>query len=459
MKSFRVKLSQHFQRLADMLEKWRWLILTVIAVSLLWVEVQEFLVLQILNQAFHYLEVFQYAVLLISTSVLIELFARSNRAYKRAARILEYKHKLSLELTSNHDWEMLIGKITEIPRAVTPKASEAYLLILNPLSGQFEKAGHWIDKEASNGACVWDPLIFCPTCQGKQNGEEIIFHLCRPTAVNAALPEVYSLALLHRDFPSAVLKFRLNAGATLSEDEKEVFENIGDEIVAVLQSSQDRKRLVEMQSAQAAMAERRLVSSFVHDQLGQNLGYIHLKLDQLTSQSSLKALKDVRAELERLRDVANESYEIVRDILKKMQPETIPHLTNLLHEHAKTVSRRANFDLEFKTLGKPVYLPAPVQQMIFFGFREILSNVEKHAGATKVQILVTWSEQYLDISVADNGQGFEPGSIDTSEHFGLEIMRERIASINGHLSINSAAHSGTVISISVPLETKTRVPV
>jgi signal transduction histidine kinase len=273
------------------------------------------------------------------------------------------------------------------------------------------------------------------------------------------LPEVYSLALLHRDFPSAVLKFRLNAGATLSEDEKEVFENIGDEIVAVLQSSQDRKRLVEMQSAQAAMAERRLVSSFVHDQLGQNLGYIHLKLDQLTSQSSLKALKHVRAELERLRDVANESYEIVRDILKKMQPETIPHLTNLLHEHAKTVSRRANFDLEFKTLGKPVYLPAPVQQMIFFGFREILSNVEKHAGATKVQILVTWSEQYLDISVADNGQGFEPGSIDTSEHFGLEIMRERIASINGHLSINSAAHSGTVISISVPLETKTRVPV
>ncbi len=454
MKTFRTKLSRSSQHLAEWLEKWRWLILALIAISLLWVEVQEFLVLQILNQAFHYLEVFQYAVLLISTGVLIELFARSNRAYKQAARILEFKHRLSLALTSNEDWEALIAKVTELPHSITAKVEEAYLLIKNPLTEQCEKAGHWAAKGTPAATFIWDPLISCKKCLEKQGGKRFVFHLCRDEESDPASPSVYSLALLNGDVPAAALKFRLAACATLSKDEEDVFRNIGDEIVAVLQSSQDRKRLVEMQSAQAAMAERRLVSSFVHDQLGQNLGYIHLKLDQLNSNGSLKSLKHIRAELERLRDVANESYEIVRDILKKIQPETIPHLTNLLREHAKTVSHRAKFDLEFKSLGKPSYLPTHTQQMVFFAFREVLSNIEKHADATKVQILVTWNEHFLDISIADNGQGFEPGGVDTSEHFGLEIMRERIASINGQLAVDSAAQSGTVVSISVPLETK-----
>jgi signal transduction histidine kinase len=247
-------------------------------------------------------------------------------------------------------------------------------------------------------------------------------------------------------------------GSRLLQDDEQIFNSIGDEIVAVLQTSQDRKRLSEMQSAQVAMAERRIVSSFVHDQLGQNLGYMHLKLDQLSSSDEVKRLKSMRAELEKLREVANESYEIVRDILKKIQPETIPHLTNLLHEHAKTVSRRAKFELSFKSIGKPVHLPTNPQQLVFFTFREILSNIEKHAKANKVDVLVTWNENFLDISVADNGQGFDPDKVDNDEHFGMEIMKERIANIKGQLSINSSTGSGTVISISVPLATGKMVP-
>lgn len=456
MKSFRARLLHSSKHLAETLEKWRWLILAVIAAALLWVEVQEFLVLRILNQAFHYFEVFQYAVLLISTGLLIELFARSNRAHKRAVKILEHKHKLSLELTSKDDWETLLEKIVEIPSAIVPSVDEAYLLINNPITGQFEKAGYWVAETTSDRTHVWDPLVPCKKCLEKNSNGRFVLHLCREDD-NPVSPPVYSLALLHQNFVMAVLKFKLQPGALLTTEEEEILRNIGDEIVVVLQTSQDRKRLSEMQSAQVAMAERRFVSSFVHDQLGQNLGYIHLKLDQLNLDPNLKKLPRIRAELERLREVANESYEIVRDILKKIQPETIPHLTNLLHEHAKTVSRRAKFDLEFKSLGKVSYLPTHTQQMVFFAFREILSNIEKHANARKVQVLVTWNEHFLDVSVADDGRGFEPGGVDTSEHFGLEIMRERIASINGQLSVDSSANSGTIVSISIPLEAAKKV--
>lgn len=438
--------------LAESLEKWRWIILAIIGLSLLWVEVQEFLVLRILDEVFHYFEVFQYAVLLVSTGVLIELFARSTRAHKQAIKILEYKHRLNLELTSNEDWETLIKKITEIPSNITT-VDEAYLLVTDPASGKLEKSGHWQAYAQSGGNGVWDPSIPCKKCLDKEPNERFTFHLCRSAgSTGVSDSPSYSLGLHLQNFPFTVLAFRLTPGSSLSQDEEQIFKNIGDEIVAVLQTSQDRKRLSEMQSAQVAMAERRIVSSFVHDQLGQNLGYMHMKLDQLSNNEQVRHLKGIQPELERLREVANESYEIVRDILKKIQPETIPHLANLLREHSRTVSHRAKFELEFKSTGKAVNLPANTQQLIFFAFREVLANIEKHANAKKVTVLVSWGVSFLDISVADNGQGFEPGAVDTGEHFGLEIMKERIASIKGHLSFNSSAGVGTVVSISVPLE-------
>lgn len=451
MKSHWEKRRFHAKSLLGWLEKWRWLILAIIGLSLLWVEVQEFLVLRVLNQAFHYFEVFQYAVLLVSTGLLIELFARSSRDYKQAIKILEFKHRLSLELTSNTDWEDLTSKIAKIPGAIA-SVDESYLLINDPLAGKFDPAGFWGVEPQSNETEAWDPSIPCMKCHEKLSVGTSNFHLCRDAGTDTTSPYVYSLKLHSQDFPNTVLRFKMKPGLRLLPEEEQIFSSIGDEIIASLQISQDRKRLSEMQSAQVSMAERRTVSSFVHDHLGQNLGYMHLKLDQLSSGDEVKRLRDIRGELKKLRDIANESYEIVRDILKRIQPETIPHLTNLLHEHASTVSRRAKFELDFKSMGKPVHLTDPTQRLIFFTFREILSNVEKHAEATKVNVLVNWSEQFFDISVVDNGQGFEVDTVDSNEHFGIEIMKERLLVIKGQYSITSSTGAGTVVSISVPID-------
>ncbi|HEY6072618.1 MAG TPA: ATP-binding protein, partial [Anaerolineales bacterium] len=77
-------------------------------------------------------------------------------------------------------------------------------------------------------------------------------------------------------------------------------------------------------------------------------------------------------------------------------------------------------------------------------------NIEKHSHATNVQILVTWHGGILDISVADNGRGFDPASVRKDEHFGLDILQERINALKGKMTIYSSADSGTVVSISVP---------
>jgi len=448
---FRQRFNQFKKSLIDLLVRWRWLILTFIGLSLLWVEVQEFLVLRVLNQAFHYFEVAQYAILLTSTGLLTELFARSNRAYRQSVKLLEYKHKLSQDLTSNDDWETLIKTVTELPGRIA-SVDETYLLTYEPISSRYDRTGHWMAEEPSIRAGGWDPMVPCEICLQQQPEGRSTFHECRYKGDEHSNSLVYSLVINNPNMPSTILKFRLKPLKKLSLDEGRIFKGIGDEIGVALQTSRDRRMLSDMQSAQVAMAERRIVSTYVHDELGQNLGYMHLKLDQLGENEVIMQHKDVRSELGRLRDIANESYEIVRDILKRMQPETIPHLTNLLREHARTISRRAKFELNFQSAGNPVHLPASTQQLIFFTFREILRNVEKHACAQKVDVLVTWSEPFLDITVADNGKGFDPAMVSNMEHFGLEIMHERISSINGRFMMNSSEDTGTVVSISIPLE-------
>jgi signal transduction histidine kinase len=430
------------------LEKWRWLLLAVIGLSLLWVEIQEFLTLRILNQAFHYFEVFQYAVLLISTGLLLELFARSTKAHKQAVNILENKHRISLDLTDQDDWEALIQKLTMIPSKIVD-VEETYLLIIDPLKGEFEPAGHWLKGSSLAGAMAWRPALSCKECLKTTSGSRQAFHLCQePGAANG--DHIYCLEVSHQNIPTALLKFRVRKDRTLTRAEEAIFSNIRDEIIIAIQASQDRRRLSEMQSAEVAMAERRLVSTFVHDQLGQNLGYMHLKLDQLSIGENINP-KALRNELNRLRDVANESYEIVRDILKKMQPQSVPNLTNLLHEHARTVSIRSGLFLDFRSVGEPLILPAETQQIVFFTFREILSNVERHASASNVDVLVSWCETCLDISVKDDGTGFDMTHVRSDEHFGLGIMQERLQQINGDLQVHASQGAGTLVSLSIPI--------
>jgi signal transduction histidine kinase len=450
MTSYRKKLRAFLIKHFDQFEKWRWVVLVSIGLGLFSAEVYEFIELSFLNQPLHIGEVFLYAALLICAGLFLELFVRLNRVQKRMVKILEYKHNLGMELTVINDWDLLTAKLAELPGRIV-QADEAYLMVSNLFSNEFEALSHWSNIEPTQQTEIWDACAPCEKCFQKISDHNSQLHLCRND--NDKSPSLaYSLSILKKNSPPVFLKFRPKPGLQLSSNEEKIFLNISDEIAIAIRVGRDLLRLKELQAAETAMAERRAVSTFVHDQLGQNLGYLHLKLDQLSTNEDMISSQEVRKELKSLREVANESYEIVRDILKKLQPETIPHLTNLLMEHARKISQAANFTLEFKSMGNPVELPSETRRAIFYAFQEILSNVERHSKANIVNVLVTWNDSYLDVTVADNGIGFNPDLVNRNEHFGLDILQERIAGLKGQFMIDSSANSGTIISISVPVK-------
>ena len=444
-----LKFSIDLSRIMRFAEKWRWLILLLLGLSLLWMEIKEFQVLRVWNQPFHFFEVFQYAVLLICTGTLIELYSRSNKAHQRALQILEYKHNLSMEFTSNEDWDLLTAKLTKLPGTIAD-VEESYLILENPINGRFEivsrreQSGHSINTQQ------WDPTIPCPTCFENIFGKKINFHRCR----NNTLPTThvaYSLGMIDPDLNMTVLKFRLTPGQELSDEDKELFINIGDEIAVALRASRNRKRVADLQSAQVAMAERRMMSAYVHDQLGQNLGYLHLKLDQLGKDTHIRKSRELHRVLDQLRSVANESYEIVRDMLKKIHPDTIPHLTNFLKEHARKISHRTGFSLDFRSAGRQTTLLPDSQQLILFLFYEIFNNIEKHARAERVSVFIVWRKSTLNLSIMDDGIGFDSTEPRVNNQYGLQMLHERIAKLNGCLTIDSSGSAGTTVSISMPL--------
>jgi nitrate/nitrite-specific signal transduction histidine kinase len=78
--------------------------------------------------------------------------------------------------------------------------------------------------------------------------------------------------------------------------------------------------------------------------------------------------------------------------------------------------------------------------------------VEKHSHADCVDIFANWGEDNFEISISDNGIGFNPLSVNPNQHFGLEIVHERINNIHGHITLNTSENSGTVVTITVPLQ-------
>ena len=202
----------------------------------------------------------------------------------------------------------------------------------------------------------------------------------------------------------------------------------------------------ERKEAQAAQEqERTRIARDLHDMLGQNLGYLHLKLDELVSLPGSYNQDRLRKEFVRLRDVANEAYEIVRDMLATSLLANVDDLTRALLRQAKELGQRSQLAIRVFSEGKAQPVPPVVQQQILFIFREALTNVIKHASATRADFYFTWSTDILTIALVDNGVGFDPELPSNDNSYGLGIMQERAIELGGNLTITSDHTNGTTV--------------
>jgi len=206
----------------------------------------------------------------------------------------------------------------------------------------------------------------------------------------------------------------------------------------------------------AVLEERERLACELHDSLAQDLAVLRLKL--IEADESLRG--DTHTETKHL---VKELFQIVDEAYQDLR-ESIYGLRALaLKNHAGIVSVLTDYLRDFSEVRKiPVELKVDHPEAISFApqaeiqfvriIHEALTNIVKHARATKGKITIENNDDNATITIEDDGEGFSQDSVsENGHHFGFETMRDRANSVGGKISINSTPKKGTVVTIRLPL--------
>jgi signal transduction histidine kinase/PAS domain-containing protein len=203
------------------------------------------------------------------------------------------------------------------------------------------------------------------------------------------------------------------------------------------------RRLLEVQEA-----ERRALTSELHDRVGQNLTGLSINLQNMKALLSDEMAKILATKFDDAQALVEDTARQIRDIMAELYlPELEDYgLAAALETYAERAALRGDLELitDLPDLAPP-RLPSDIRIALFRAAQEAISNVLKHANATQLEISLQGEDGRVRLRVEDDGQGFEPEAASQKEapSWGLQIMRERIESIGGKVQIESEPGEGT----------------
>jgi signal transduction histidine kinase len=204
------------------------------------------------------------------------------------------------------------------------------------------------------------------------------------------------------------------------------------------------RRLVEIQEN-----ERRYISRELHDEAGQVLTSLLVDLRLLEKNiSEPKILQKIVTEME---SSLNGVIENLHRIAMALRPASLDHvgLVAALRQHTESAAEKHGLNISFTSHGTVERLPANVETVLYRIVQEALTNIVRHAHATRVDVVLTVRDGKLIVIIEDDGIGFDPELAPADTHLGLFGMRERAEMIDAKLVIESSPGNGTTIMMEV----------
>lgn len=205
----------------------------------------------------------------------------------------------------------------------------------------------------------------------------------------------------------------------------------------------------------AVLAERTRLARDLHDSLEQTLTGISLQLDT-AAKLFQRSPDDSSRHLELARNWMHQSQVELRRSIWDLRSRELEQfdLANALRRSAEQMLSGAGIELTMETRGEDKDLPEIVEENALRIAQEALTNVIKHARATRVSVALDTGEAALTLRIQDNGTGFVPVRLPSpgDNHFGLLGMSERAKRLAGRVSIDSAPGRGTLVTVEIPLE-------
>ena len=208
-------------------------------------------------------------------------------------------------------------------------------------------------------------------------------------------------------------------------------------------------RLVEQARAAGVEEERRRLAGEIHDTLAQGLTAIVAQLQ--AAEQARHRPEEWSRHLTQARSLARSSLTEARRSVRALRPEQLENATlaEALGELTSGWSQQSGIVAELETAGTATRAPADTDAALFRVAQEALTNVSRHAKASKVRLTLTYLDDTLLLDVADDGVGFEPSG--DSGCYGLIGMRQRLARVGGALTVESTPGYGSTLNAAVPL--------
>jgi signal transduction histidine kinase len=215
----------------------------------------------------------------------------------------------------------------------------------------------------------------------------------------------------------------------------------------------ERRRLQEL----AVLEERDRLAREMHDGFAQALGVLNLNAKAARQALTTGDLDHSSQALDALEQLIDQTYADVRETISSLRTTISPEkgLIAVVDQYLEEFGLQYGLktQLILKETEDICFTTSQEIQLLRI-IQEALSNVRKHAQASQVRIQFAKIDQTVEITIVDDGPGFDPATVEhaTRQAFGLVIMRERAESLNGVFRLETQPGAGTTIMVRIPLK-------
>ncbi|MFN3299462.1 MAG: PAS domain S-box protein [Sediminibacterium sp.] len=197
--------------------------------------------------------------------------------------------------------------------------------------------------------------------------------------------------------------------------------------------------------------ERKRIGREIHDELGQQLAAIKMDVVWIDNQipGETTAIKD---KLQNIVELLDGSHKSVRKILNELRPPVLDgnSLLEAIQWLGQQFAESTGKPVHFTSNQQNINFPPEYATCLFRVYQESLTNIMRHARASKVVSSLNILNNNIELAIADDGIGFDTGIAESKRRFGLLGMKERVFSLKGKFELVSSPGKGTRIVINIP---------
>jgi two-component system sensor histidine kinase UhpB len=242
--------------------------------------------------------------------------------------------------------------------------------------------------------------------------------------------------------PSRPSSFELE-GAPAKE-----IERLGQAFRRLLNGIESERRRAGQLVLRAQEDERRRLARDLHDEVNQALTAILLRLQALSED----APSEHGGEVQELKRLANRAMDELTGLARQLRPSALDDhgLIPAIQAQLSRFADRSGVDVTLTAEADMRRLDDDVETAVYRIVQEALTNVTRHANATRLEVALEDDESGTKLTVSDDGEGFEPQPSGTAAGLGLRGMVERARLAGGELDVRSAPGGGTTVTLRIP---------